>query len=123
MGVVNEDPASSGRVPGESGVCSACGLTGDLLPTGNGGSILLERLESELPSHMVPAGYRWLVDGGVASCPQGVEPKPGETCRISHGLVCPEREPPDLWPRLAKRREENRQRMRRMRGLPDEADG
>ncbi|MFF3355170.1 DUF6083 domain-containing protein [Streptomyces sp. NPDC002917] len=91
-----DDGAIPGPEPGPA--CPDCGLGGDIHATYYHWWIRLEPEDPEpLAAHTVPPRQRWYLDSnGTAWNSQDDEPDPGQTCRISHGLVCSRAERPDL---------------------------
>ncbi|MCX4706749.1 DUF6083 domain-containing protein [Streptomyces sp. NBC_01373] len=124
---VIEDRAEAVRVgatapaPPVSPVCPECGLMADRFPTYSEAWVLLEPLDpvEALPSHFVPPGERWMVDGnGVAWNAGDAEPAQGAVCRIAHRLACPGLEPVDLWRWLTAVRAENARKAQRLFNPP-----
>ncbi|MEV7394598.1 DUF6083 domain-containing protein [Streptomyces sp. NPDC091215] len=96
--------------PPSAAVCPECGLAADRFPTRSNAWVFLEVLKPavEVPAHMVPPFFRWLVSqDGVAWCPGAAEPAPGATCRVPHRLVCPGADWSKPWSWLATVREAN----------------
>ncbi|MFE7331879.1 DUF6083 domain-containing protein [Streptomyces sp. NPDC057565] len=95
-----EQALADGAIPGpEPGpACPDCGLAGDIHPTYYRCWIRLEPEDPEpLAAHTVPPRQRWSLDpNGTAWNSQDDEPHPAQTCRISHHIVCPRAERPDL---------------------------
>ena len=80
---------ATGPEPPDPPHCRNCGLVGDRRPTYTGQHVLLEpRLT--VPTHLVPGGHRWHIDGNGVAWNGGLdEPLSGSTCRIPHRLACP----------------------------------
>lgn len=105
-------------------VCRECGLEADRFETHSGHWVLLEPLDPvvEVPAHMVPPFFRWVIDvAGKACWARDVEPPPGATCRLPHRLVCPGIDLPNPWSWLIVMRDHNAERARsRYNPAPDE---
>ncbi|MEV8321069.1 DUF6083 domain-containing protein [Streptomyces sp. NPDC059900] len=102
-------------------VCRECGLEADRFETWFGAWVLLERLDpvAEVPAHMVPPFFRWVIDrAGMACWTRDAEPSPGAMCRIPHRLVCPGIELPNPWSWLASVRSENARAAERLYNPP-----
>ncbi|MEW2489965.1 DUF6083 domain-containing protein [Streptomyces sp. NPDC048411] len=118
-----------GAIPGPRPApeCPDCGLAGDIHPTYYGWWTRLEPEDPEpLLPHTVPPRQRWHVDtGGSAWNTQDDEPLPMAVCQISHHIVCPRTERPDLTPWLTARTEANRLRAELLEGrqAQDDQDG
>ncbi|MGW0819638.1 DUF6083 domain-containing protein [Streptomyces viridiviolaceus] len=120
------DEGADAPAPPDPPVCRDCGLEADRFPTRSSAWVLLEPLEPvvEVPSHLVPPFFRWLIaEDGVAWCPPGTEPAPGESCRVPHRLVCPGIDPPDPWSWLVAQRLENARRAQRLYNPPRLPEG
>ncbi|MEU6524408.1 DUF6083 domain-containing protein [Streptomyces sp. NPDC046924] len=94
--------------------CPYCGLLQDRVATLEQDWVLLEP-DMCPPAHTVPPEHRWieLFDGRVTVygvCP----PDQFQRCRVEHGLACPARPLPDLWPWLTSLRGENARRVERL---------
>ncbi|WP_405691246.1 DUF6083 domain-containing protein [Streptomyces sp. NBC_00057] len=89
-----------GAIPGPepAPACPGCGLAGDIHPTHYRWWIRLDPEDPEpLAAHTIPPRQRWHIDpDGTALNSRDDEPRPGQTCRISHHLVCPRAGRPDL---------------------------
>ncbi|MFJ5720486.1 DUF6083 domain-containing protein [Streptomyces sp. NPDC093149] len=103
-----------GAIPGPepAPACPDCGLAGDIHPTHYRQWIRLEPEDPEpLAAHTIPPRQRWHIDpDGTAWNSQDTEPRPGQTCRISHHLVCPRTDRPDLARWLTARTAANEER-------------
>ncbi|MEU7340178.1 DUF6083 domain-containing protein [Streptomyces sp. NPDC007074] len=102
-------------------VCVECGLAAERFPTLSNAWVFLETLKPvvEVPAHMVPPSFRWLVSqDGFAWCPGDVEPAPGANCRIPHQLVCPGIDATNPWSWLVAVREENARQAQRLYNPP-----
>lgn len=108
-----QDSGADADGPPALPVCRECGLDADRVETWSGHWVLLEPLKPvvEVPAHMVPPYFRWVIDGAGRACwTQNEEPPPGATCRIPHRLVCPGIELPNPWSWLVVMRNANAER-------------
>lgn len=120
------DEGADAPAPPVLPLCRECGLEADRFPTLSNAWVFLEPLNPvrEVPAHMVPPFFRWLVtEDGVAWCPGGAEPAPGATCRVPHRLVCPGIELPNPWSWLVAVREENARKAQRLYNPPRFPEG
>lgn len=105
--------------------CRECGLGAGRFETWFGAWVLLEPLDpvEEIPAHMVPPFFRWVIDSAGRACwTRNVEPPQGATCRIPHRLVCPSVEMPNPWSWLVVMRNHNEERAKmRYNAAPGEA--
>lgn len=101
--------------------CRECGLGADRFETWFGAWVLLEPLDpvEEIPAHMVPPFFRWVIDSAGRACwARNAEPPSGATCRIPHRLVCPAIELPNPWSWLVVMRGHNAERAKSLYNPP-----
>lgn len=121
-----QDAGADAEGPPALPVCRECGLEADRFAMWSGHWVLLEPLSpvGEVPAHMVPPFFRWVIDeAGKACWTQNTEPPPGAMCRIPHRLVCPGIELPNPWSWLVVMRGYNAERAKSLYNPPPVHEG